>query len=92
MGTSSVLLELVLLLLLLESVPYIGGGAWVGKGCSSSALVWGLAGAGVLGTPSDGRVFAGSPGNGKRSEGDGCFWSGGVQGLSVEGLVEDWEV
>lgn len=44
------LLELLLLLLLLlESESYIGGGVWVGNGCSSAAVEWGFEGAGASG-------------------------------------------
>jgi hypothetical protein len=43
------LLLLELLLLLLESESYIGGGVWVGNGCSSAAVEWGFEGAGASG-------------------------------------------
>lgn len=84
------LLELELLLLLLES-GYIGGGDWVGNGCSSAAVECGFVGVGTSGVSLDGRGFAGSPGNGNCWAAGGCFWSAeGAQGLSFAGLPEVW--
>ena len=83
------LLELELLLLL-ESVSYIGGGVCVGNGCSSAAVECGFAGGGASGVSLDGSGLAGSPGNGNCCAGGSCFWSaGGAQGLSV-GLPLVW--
>jgi hypothetical protein len=84
------LLELELLLL--ESVSYIGGGVWVGNGCSSAAVECGFAGVGASEVSLEGRGFAGSPGKGNCwAAGGACFWSaGGTQGLSVAGLPVVW--
>ncbi len=97
-GSSGVLLSLLLLLLelLLEllllfgSESYMGGGVWVGNGCSSAAVGWGFEGGCMSEASLDGSGFAGSPGNGNCWDAGG-FWSAeGTQGLSVAGLPEAW--
>ena len=84
-------LELLELLELEESEPGSAGGASEGNGCSCSAEVFDVDGAGASGELSDGTALAGSPGKGNCSAGDGCLLSaGGVQGLSWVDLEELW--
>ncbi len=83
----SLLLELELLELLLESSPGSVGGAVVGNGWSSAAEFFAGAGVGESGGAAG---LLGSPGKGNCSATDGFFVSaGGVQGL-VEVCEDGW--